>query len=137
MFIRQAGARRRVADGARLAPLPCASESGARARLTNRHHQHSGAKLLRVLTPCLPARLPSGALSRLHDALDLPAEAIERAKEFAQYPLGKDGTLPPDSRPMPRQAAVRLAQEVGKAFAHVTLAFLELQAGGWPRDRPD
>jgi hypothetical protein len=29
-----------------------------------------------------------------------------------------------------RNAALKLAQEVGKAFAHVTLAFLELRAGG-------
>ncbi|HXO43298.1 MAG TPA: hypothetical protein VN999_17740 [Thermoanaerobaculia bacterium] len=30
-----------------------------------------------------------------------------------------------------RHAAVELAQEVGKAVAHVALAFMELQAGGW------
>ncbi|HEV3074700.1 MAG TPA: hypothetical protein VHB47_09815 [Thermoanaerobaculia bacterium] len=29
-----------------------------------------------------------------------------------------------------RRAAVELAQEVGKAVAHLALAFLELQAGG-------
>jgi hypothetical protein len=32
---------------------------------------------------------------------------------------------------MSRRAALKMAQEVGKAFAHVTLAFLALQAGGW------
>jgi transcriptional regulator with XRE-family HTH domain len=73
-------------------------------------------------------------LSRILAALDLPAEAIERAQEFARQPLGEDGTLPADERPeMTRQAALRLAQEVGKAFAHVTLAFLEAKAGGWAR----
>lgn len=49
--------------------------------------------------------------------------------------MGRDGTLPPDERgsgpAASRQAALKLAQEVGKAFAHVTLAFLELRAGGW------
>ena len=49
----------------------------------------------------------------------------------------EDGTLPPDTRtPQPqagmsRQAALRLAQEAGKAVAHCCLAFMEIQAGGW------
>jgi transcriptional regulator with XRE-family HTH domain len=73
-------------------------------------------------------------LTRLLDALDFSPEALERAEAFAQYPMGKDGTLPPDVRHDPdvsRKAALKLAQEVGKAFAHVTLAYLELRAGGW------
>jgi transcriptional regulator with XRE-family HTH domain len=74
-------------------------------------------------------------LDRILEALNLPLEAIGRAQEFAQHPLGRDGTLPPDERAsgpaMSRRAALKMAQEVGKAFAHVTLAFLELQAGGW------
>jgi transcriptional regulator with XRE-family HTH domain len=78
-------------------------------------------------------------LDRLLDAMGLPPESIEHAKTFAVYPLGKDGTLPPDVRAperapetdRSRAAALKLAQEVGKAFAHVTLAFLELKAGGW------
>jgi transcriptional regulator with XRE-family HTH domain len=32
-----------------------------------------------------------------------------------------------------RAVAVRLAQECGKAVAHCCLAFMELQAGGWPQ----
>jgi transcriptional regulator with XRE-family HTH domain len=47
----------------------------------------------------------------------------------------EDGTLPPDTRApqagMGRQAALRLAQEAGKAVAHCCLAFMEIQAGGW------
>jgi len=78
-------------------------------------------------------------LTRMLNALDLPPEAIERAKHFAQYPMGRDGTLPPDVRlpesNVSRTAALKLAQEVGKAFAHVTLAFLELKAGGWEEGR--
>ncbi|HLX10538.1 MAG TPA: helix-turn-helix transcriptional regulator [Thermoanaerobaculia bacterium] len=47
----------------------------------------------------------------------------------------EDGTLPPDTRtaqppPSSHRAAVRLAQECGKAVAHCCLAFMELQAGG-------
>lgn len=74
-------------------------------------------------------------LDRILKALDYPPAAIERAQDFAQYPMGRDGTLPPDVRASgpanPRRTALKMAQEVGKAFAHVTLAFLELQAGGW------
>jgi hypothetical protein len=35
-----------------------------------------------------------------------------------------------------RRAAVELAQEVGRSVAHVALAFMELQAGGWRRLPP-
>ena len=48
---------------------------------------------------------------------------------------GGDGTLPPDrSLRVSRENALRLAQEAGKAVAHVALAFMELQAGGWERE---
>jgi hypothetical protein len=61
------------------------------------------------------------------------------------YPLGKDGTLLPEVRAperapaydRSRAAALKLAQEVGRAFAHVTLAFLELKAGGWRLPPPE
>jgi hypothetical protein len=47
-----------------------------------------------------------------------------------------DGALPPEDPAVyvvavPRKAALRLAQEAGKAVAHCCLAFMELQAGGW------
>jgi transcriptional regulator with XRE-family HTH domain len=78
-------------------------------------------------------------LERILEALKLPAAALERAQDFAQYPMGRDGSLPPDEHASgpatSRRAALKLAQEVGKAFAHVTLAFLELQAGGWEEER--
>jgi len=78
-------------------------------------------------------------LDRLLDAMGLPPEAIERAKTFAVDPLGKDGTLPPDVRAperapeldRSRAAALKLAQDVGKACAHVALVVMELRAGGW------
>jgi transcriptional regulator with XRE-family HTH domain len=66
--------------------------------------------------------------------------AHELARELAgpesREPASGDGTLPPDNRWPPeeaRKAALQLAQECGKAVAHVALAFMELQAGGWHR----
>ena len=51
---------------------------------------------------------------------------------------GDDGTLPAARRPLvSRKDALRLAQEAGKAVAHVVLAFMELQAGGWERADPE
>ena len=48
----------------------------------------------------------------------------------------EDGTLSPDTKAPQvgpsRKAALKLAQEAGKAVAHCCLAFMELQAGGWP-----
>jgi hypothetical protein len=66
---------------------------------------------------------------------------LYRAQQTAGECGGKveDGTLPPDTRATPQpapttshQAAVRLAQECGKAVAHCCLAFMELQAAGRP-----
>jgi hypothetical protein len=76
------------------------------------------------------ARRSPRALSRILEALDLPPEAINLAQEFARRPVS-DGTLPPDDRAEQRKAALRLAQECGRAVAHCCLAFMELQAGGW------
>jgi hypothetical protein len=65
-------------------------------------------------------------------------------RETGDDDAGGDGTLPPppDVRTearepaLSRETALRLGQEVGKAFAHVTLAFfLELRAGGWGEGR--
>jgi transcriptional regulator with XRE-family HTH domain len=81
------------------------------------------------------ARPREETLERILEALKLPPAALERAQDFARHPMGRDGTLPPHEHASgpatSRKAALKLAQEVGKAFAHVTLAFLELQAGGW------
>jgi hypothetical protein len=62
-----------------------------------------------------------------------------RRQSLGESRLGKDGTLLPDVRAperapesdVSRAAALKLAQEVGKAFAHVTLALMDLKAGGW------
>jgi transcriptional regulator with XRE-family HTH domain len=78
-------------------------------------------------------------LRRIVAALDLTMADLLRAQQtVTRLPDGsanEDGTLPPDTREpqagMSRQAALRLAQEAGKAVAHCCLAFMEIQAGGW------
>ena len=77
-------------------------------------------------------------LRRIVAGLGLTMIDLYRAQQtVTQLPDGddEDGTLPPDTRApqagMDRQAALRLAQEAGKAVAHCCLAFMEIQAGGW------
>jgi transcriptional regulator with XRE-family HTH domain len=89
-------------------------------------------------------------MRRLVKAMRFPLSALHEAQRVVDGLMGRDtgeddaggdGTLPPDVRTearepaLSRQEAVRLAQEVGKAFAHVTLAFLEVKAGGWGEGR--
>jgi transcriptional regulator with XRE-family HTH domain len=77
-------------------------------------------------------------LHRIVAGLGLTMPDLYRAQQTVTHlPDGKaeDGTLPPDTKTpqaeMSRQAALRLAQEAGKAVAHCCLAFMEVQAGGW------
>jgi transcriptional regulator with XRE-family HTH domain len=87
--------------------------------------------------------LPNAApLRRIVAAMGATMEDLYRAQQTAGEVAGRveDGALPPDTRTPPaattttthHQAAVRLAQECGKAVAHCCLAFMELQAGAWP-----
>ena len=78
-------------------------------------------------------------LRRVVAGLGLTMADLYRAQQTVTHlPDGQadDGTLPPDTKTpqagMDRQAALRLAQEAGKAVAHCCLAFMEIQAGGWP-----
>jgi transcriptional regulator with XRE-family HTH domain len=84
-------------------------------------------------------------MRRLVTAMHFPMGALHEAQRVVDGLMGRetgddaggDVTLPPD-RPSPtlaRQAAIQLAQEVGKAVAHCCLAFMELQAGGWKEAR--
>jgi hypothetical protein len=74
---------------------------------------------------------------RIPKALDLPYSALLRAQALVTDPSGVDDGGPDLDLParvppaVARRAAVELTQEVGKAVAHVALAFMELQAGGW------
>jgi transcriptional regulator with XRE-family HTH domain len=68
-------------------------------------------------------------LRRIVEAIGVSMGDLYRAQYQAQVReelTGKDEAARPD-----RAAAVRLAQECGKAVAHCCLAFMELQAGGW------
>jgi transcriptional regulator with XRE-family HTH domain len=79
-------------------------------------------------------------LHRIVAGLDLTMADLYRAQQSTVHLPGggeageEDGTLPPDTRTplVSRKDALRLAQEAGKAVAHCCLAFMELQAGGWP-----
>ncbi|HEY6323442.1 MAG TPA: helix-turn-helix transcriptional regulator [Thermoanaerobaculia bacterium] len=77
--------------------------------------------------------LPAGVLS---DARCLVYEAQRLTGEVnGGQPEDGDGALPPDTRThVSRKDALRLAQQAGRAVAHCCLAFMELQAGGWPGD---
>jgi len=80
-------------------------------------------------------------LHRIVAGLGLTMPDLYQAQQTVTHlPDGRaaeDGTLPPDTRApqaqagAERQAALRLAQEAGKAVAHCCLAFMEIQAGGW------
>ena len=78
-------------------------------------------------------------LMRILGGMDVTFAALARARELIQDPSGEENTPLEDDAPDFRsseeghQTAVRLAQEAGKAVAHCCLAFMELQAGGWPQ----
>jgi transcriptional regulator with XRE-family HTH domain len=85
-------------------------------------------------------------LTRIMKAIGLPAATLYEMQRFIEEltqgrdrdeDAGGDGTLPPARRQLvSREDALRLAQETGKAVAHVVLAFMELQAGGWAEEKP-
>jgi transcriptional regulator with XRE-family HTH domain len=75
-------------------------------------------------------------LKRMLAGMGVSFAALHRAQELVQDPMGEKDTpmdAPDFSPEEAHQAAVRLAQEAGKAVAHCCLAFMELQAGGWPQ----
>jgi transcriptional regulator with XRE-family HTH domain len=83
-----------------------------------------------------------GTLRRLLRALDVSPDSFFRTLSHVRLAIAgagldadeadsEDGTLPPEERSEEDRAnALRLAQEVGKAFAHLTLTFLDLRASG-------
>jgi transcriptional regulator with XRE-family HTH domain len=74
-------------------------------------------------------------LKRFLDGMGVTFAALHRAQELVQDPMGEvaEPIDAPDFTPEEaRRAAVRLAQEAGRSVAHCCLAFMELQAGGWP-----
>jgi transcriptional regulator with XRE-family HTH domain len=89
----------------------------------------SKSNLSKYETGLLVPRLAT--LGRIMDALGLTMGDLYRAQQRAQVreELADKG----DAAWPGRAAAVHLAQECGKAVAHCVLAFMELQAGGWPQ----
>jgi transcriptional regulator with XRE-family HTH domain len=73
-------------------------------------------------------------LKRILDALGVTFAALHRAQELVEDPMGESDTAidaPDFTAEEAHQAAVRLAQEAGKAVAHCCLAFMEVGAKGW------
>jgi transcriptional regulator with XRE-family HTH domain len=83
----------------------------------------------------LGRRYPRQAvLKRILDGLGVTFAALHRAQELVEDPMGEHEAAidAPDFSPEEaHQAAVRLAQEAGKAVAHCCLAFMEVGAKGW------
>jgi transcriptional regulator with XRE-family HTH domain len=76
-------------------------------------------------------------LKRVLSGMGVTVAALHRAQELIQDPMG-EVNKPIDAPDFiaseeAHQTALRLAQEAGRAVAHCCLAFMELQAGGWPQ----
>ncbi len=76
------------------------------------------------------------SLKRILSSMDVTVAALHRAQELIQDPSGEVAESIDDAPDFMaseegHQAALRLAQEAGRAVAHCCLAFMELQAGGW------
>jgi transcriptional regulator with XRE-family HTH domain len=73
-------------------------------------------------------------LKRILAGMGVTFAALNRAQELVLDPMGETAEPidAPDFTPEEqRQAAVRLAQEAGKAVAHCCLSFMEMGSRGW------
>jgi transcriptional regulator with XRE-family HTH domain len=73
-------------------------------------------------------------LKRILGGMGVTFAALHRAQELVLDPMGEDAEPleAPDFTPEEaHQAALRLAQEAGKAVAHCCLSFMEMGARGW------
>jgi transcriptional regulator with XRE-family HTH domain len=73
-------------------------------------------------------------LKRILAGMGVTFAALHRAQELVADPMGEvaEPMDAPDFTPEEaHQAAVRLAQEAGKAVAHCCLSFMEMGARGW------
>jgi transcriptional regulator with XRE-family HTH domain len=74
------------------------------------------------------------SIKRILAGMGVTFAALHRAQELVADPMGEDAEPmdAPDFTPEEaHQAAVRLAQEAGKAVAHCCLSFMEMGARGW------
>jgi len=76
-----------------------------------------------------------GILKRILTGMGVTFAALHRAQGLVQDPRSEEDDAPDYDSEAAHRAAVRLAQEAGKAVAHCCLAFMELQAGGWEDGR--
>jgi transcriptional regulator with XRE-family HTH domain len=77
---------------------------------------------------------PAQQHQRILAGMGVTFAALHRAQELVAYPMGEDAEPidAPDFTPdEAHQAAVRLAQEAGRAVAHCCLSFMEMGARGW------
>ena len=73
-------------------------------------------------------------LKRILAGMGVTFAALHRAQELVQDPMGEDAEpidAPAFTSEETHRAAVRLAQEAGKAAAHCCLSFMEMGARGW------
>jgi transcriptional regulator with XRE-family HTH domain len=80
---------------------------------------------------CYPQRIH---LKRILAGMGVTFAALHRAQELVLDPMGESAEPidSPDFTPEEaHQAALRLAQEAGKAVAHCCLSFMEMGARGW------
>jgi transcriptional regulator with XRE-family HTH domain len=77
-------------------------------------------------------------LKRILGGMGVTFAALHRAQDLVLDPMGEDSEPidAPDFTPEEaHQAALRLAQEAGKAVAHCCLAFMEMTGQGWRQPR--
>jgi transcriptional regulator with XRE-family HTH domain len=73
-------------------------------------------------------------LKRILSGMGVTFAALHRAQELVENPMGEVTEAidaPNFTAEEAHQAAVRLAQEAGKAVAHCCLSFMEMGARGW------
>jgi transcriptional regulator with XRE-family HTH domain len=73
-------------------------------------------------------------LKRVLDGMGVTFAALHRAQELVQDPMGEDAEpldAPEFTPEEAHKAALKLAQEAGRAVAHAALAFMEMGASGW------
>src|SRR5580693_8690170 len=100
---------------------PRAARGGGRGPAHQHHQLRAG-----------PQPAARGHAGPHHGGAEPPARCARPGRGLRPPSGGvSDGTLPPDDRGEQRRAALRLAQECGRSIAHVVIASMELQAGGW------
>jgi transcriptional regulator with XRE-family HTH domain len=112
----------------------CALSAVSPASLSRYETGHTAPKHEDLVRLMRALKIPMSALDR---AQELVAEAMCKPHRCAEDDCDEAAESPGPPPEVQRKAALRLAQEAGKAVAHCCLAFLELQAGGWVQNAAD